>query len=118
MRKFAVYSVVMAALVLIAWPLYAGDPAILDIKPPAGAPVLPGAEPDLHEGKFDGYGVIDMINEQEVVINDASYRLSGGTAYKYLDGRSAAADNFPVGTSVWFVLYPDNIIKSVWKEGG
>ena len=118
MRKLTVYSVLMATLLIAAGALYAADTAILDIKPPAAAPGLPGQEPDLHEGKFDGYGVIDMINEQAVVINDTLYRLSGGIGYKYLDGRATTADHFPVGTRVWFVLYPDNTIKSVWKEGG
>ncbi|MCP3951715.1 MAG: hypothetical protein GY697_05780 [Desulfobacterales bacterium] len=118
MRKPVVYSVLLAALIFVAGPLVAGDTEVLDIKPPTAAAVQRGNEPDLHEGKFDGYGVIDSINDKTVVINDMAYRLSGGIVYKYLDGRSATVGNFPIGTSVWFVLYADNIIKSVWKEGG
>ncbi len=118
MRKPVVYSVLMAALIFVAGPLVAGETEILEIKPLPAASVQRGNEPDLHEGKFDGYGIIDSLNDKEVVINDTAYRLSGGIAYKYLDGRSATVDNFPVGTSVWFVLYTDNTIKSVWKEGG
>lgn len=119
MRKPVVYSVLMAALLIMAWPLYAGDPAVLNIKPPSAVPgQLPGSGPDLHEGKFDGYGGIDRITPQEVVIDDTLYYLTAGAVYKYLDGRSTTADDFPVGTKVWFVLYADNIIKSVWKEGG
>jgi len=108
----------MAVLLVAAGPLYAGDTDILDLKPPMSTPGESLQEPDLKEGEFDGYGVIDMIAGQEIVIDDASYRLSGSVSYKYLDGSSASPDNFPVGTRVWFMLYTDNIIKSVWKEGG
>ena len=118
MRKPVVYSLMMAALLFIAGPLCAGDTAILVIKPPSSAPDLPAKGPDLHYGKFDGTGVIERITSQEVVIDDKLYRLGSRITYKYRDGSSATADNFPVGTRVWFVLYTDNIIKSVWKEGG
>lgn len=118
MQKPVIYSVLLAALIFVAGPLWAGDTDVLDIKPPSAVLNQTGREPDLHEGKFDGVGVIDRITSQDVVINDTLYRFSVGITYKYLDGSSASADNFPVGTSVWFVLYPDNTIKSVWKEGG
>ncbi len=118
MRKPAVYSVLMAALIFVAGPLYAGDTDVLDIKPPSAALEQTGRGPDLHEGKFDGFGVIDRITSRDVVISDSLYRFSVGVTYKYLDGSSTTADNFPVGTRVWFVLYADNIIESVWKEGG
>ncbi len=118
MQKPVIYSLLMAALLFIAGPLCAGDTAILDIKPPSSAPDLPAKGPDLHYGKFDGTGVIDRITSQEVVIDDNLYQLDSKITYKYLDGSSATADNFPVGTRVWFVLYAENTIKSVWKEGG
>jgi len=118
MQKPAVYSLLMAVLLLFAGSLYAQDADILDLKPPMSAPGQTMEEPDLKEGEFDGYGVIDRITAQELVIDDATYRLSGTTTYKYMDGSSASADNFPVGTRVWFMLYTDNIIESVWKEGG
>ena len=119
MRKPVVYSVLVTALLFMAGPLYAGDPAVININPPSAVPSqLPGSGPDLHEGKFDGYGTVDRITPREVVINDTLYRLSSTAAYQYLDGRLATAEDFPVGTRVWFVLYADNIIKSVWKEGG
>ena len=117
MRKPVVYSLLMA-LIFATGPLYAGDAAVLDIKPPASVTSRPAQEPDLKEGKFDGYGTIDRITAGEVVIDDAAYRLSSGVSFRYLDGNPASAVNFPVGTRVWFVLYADNIIKSVWKEGG
>lgn len=119
MQKPTVYSLLMAAvLMILAGPLYAGDPDILDLKPPMSKPGEIQKEADLKEGEFDGYGVIDMITAQEIVIDDATYRLSGSMSYKYLDGSSTSANDFPVGTRVWFMLYTDNIIKSVWKEGG
>jgi len=118
MQKPALYSLLLAALLIFAGPLYAGDTDILDLKPPMSTPGKTMDEPDLKEGEFDGYGVIDQITAQEVVIDDAYYRLSGSTTYKYMNGSSASADNFPVGTRVWFMLYTDNIIESVWKEGG
>ncbi len=117
MRKPAVYSLLMAALLLFAGPLWAGDTAILDIKPPSGRLDQPDRGPDLEHGKFDGAGVVDRITSQEVVIDDYLYRLASGIAYKYRDGRLASAANFPVGTQVWFVLSPRKTIKSLWKEG-
>ena len=118
MQKPALYSLLITVLLFTAGALYAGDTAILDIKPPARGPEKAAEEPDLHEGKFDGYGVIERITPQEIVISDTHYRLSSGAAYKYLDGRLTNVNDFPVGTWVWFVLYADNIIESVWKEGG
>jgi hypothetical protein len=117
MRKLVGYSLLMAALLFIAGPLCAGDTAILDIKPPSSRLDLPDRGPDLHYGQFDGAGVVHRITSQEVVIDDELYRLGSGMTYKYRDGSLATADNFPVGTRVWFVLYAENTIKSLWKEG-
>ena len=118
MKKPVVYSLMMAMLLLIAGPISAGDTAVLDIKPPKLGNGPPAEGPDLKEGKFDGTGMIDRIADQEIVISDTYYRLRATVVYKYLDGRLANADDFPVGTTVWFVLYADNIIESVWREGG
>ena len=119
MRKPVVYIVLITAAIFTAGALYAGDTAIiLDIKPPSPAKGRLLKGPDLKEGKFDGYGTIDRITAGEVVIDDAYFRLTSGVAFRYLDGTSTSAVNFPVGTRVWFMLYADNIIKSVWKEGG
>jgi hypothetical protein len=117
MRKPVVYIVLITTLIFTAGVLWAGDTTILDIKPPSPAAGHTFRGPDLKEGKFDGYGTINRIAIDEVVIDDAHYRLTTGVAFRYLDGRSTSVDNFPVGTRVWFVLYADNIIKSVWKEG-
>ena len=118
MRKLSIYLAILVVLTLAAGPLQAGDSDILDLKPPQGEAGKPQGEPDLHEGKFDGYGVIDMITANEIVIDDATYRLAGAVVFKYLNGSSTSSDQFPVGTKVWFVLLTDNTIKSVWKEGG
>ena len=118
MCKPVVYILLMSAMIFTAGTLHAGDKAILDIKPPSSETGKPVKGADLKEGKFDGYGTIDSITAGEVVIDDAYYRLASSVSFKYLNGNSTSAVNFPVGTKVWFMLYTDNIIKSVWKEGG
>ncbi len=118
MRKLGVYSLLIVALIFTTGLAQAGDTVIHDFRPPSAAMDDSVRRCDLWEGKFDGCGILDRLKDNEIVIDDTLYRLSSSAVFKNLDGRSATAGEFLLGTSVWFVLYPDNTIKSVWKEGG
>lgn len=116
MRKPIIYSVLIGVLILSASTVWAGDTAVLSLQPPSAVTAQP-VECDLREGEFDGCGKLDMLHDEYIVIEDNQFPLASGVVFKHLDGSSATAEQFLVGTKVWFVLYPDNTIKSVWKEG-
>ena len=117
MRKLGVYSLLIVALVFSTGIAQAGDTVIRNFRPPSASMDDSAKKCDLWEGKFDGCGILDRLSDSCLVIDDTYYRRSPGIVFKYLDGRSTTGSKFLVGTRVWFVLYPDNTIKSVWKEG-
>ena len=117
MRKLGIYSLLIVALIFTTGVVQAGDPAVSEFRPPSSVVEDSTKKCDLWEGKFDGCGILDRLKGNIIVIDDQMYQLSPNVVYKYLDGRFTAENKFLVGTRVWFVLYTDNTIKSVWKEG-
>lgn len=116
MYKPLIQAFMIITLVLSTGSLYAGDTAILDIKPPTSNAATASNAPI---GNFDGSGTLQRIEAAKVVIGDSLYRLKTGVAYRNHDGSLSTAAAFPVGIRVWFVLKgDDNTIESLWKEGG
>jgi len=109
MYKLSVQVFMVVALLLAAGNLFAGENVISNITPPSkNEPV----------GNFDGNGILQLKDDDQVVIGDVRYRLGPEVSFRHYNGASSSSTDFPVGIRVWFVLYPDNTIKSLWKEGG
>jgi hypothetical protein len=117
MRKLGIYSPLIVALIFTTGVVQAGDTAVREFRPPSAVMEDSTKKCDLWEGKFDGCGILDRLKGNAIVVDDQFYQLSASVVYKDLDGRFVIREKFLVGTPVWFVLYPDNTIKSVWKEG-
>lgn len=72
--------------------------------------VLPKHYPD----GFNGYGYIDRIARDEIVIDDAFYRLSPDVEYNTPTVRNASKAFFRVGDIVGFLTNPRDEIISLW----
>jgi len=68
---------------------------------------------------FDGYGYLNRIAAEEVVIDDALFRLSPAVTYTTLESVMAAAGNFKEGDLVGYLTDTEQNIISLWliKKG-
>lgn len=71
---------------------------------------LPKHYPD----EFDGRGVIERIETDEIVINDRLYRFSNYPVFNTLTSVNVSIDQFHAGDSVYFIKNDKGEIKSLW----
>lgn len=74
----------------------------------------PSHFPDYYPKKFDGVGRIDRIGEEEIVIDDSSYRLSPYTHYGTFRSPNAFKHAFKIGNLVGFTMDSQRQIGSLW----
>jgi hypothetical protein len=70
--------------------------------------------PDFYPRGFDGYGVIDRITNDEVVIGDSYFKLSYNVKYNTPRKRNTSNYHFNLGRSVAYLLNKDQEIESLW----
>ncbi|CAB1079017.1 hypothetical protein JY97_10475 [Alkalispirochaeta odontotermitis] len=75
--------------------------------------------PDHYPAVFDGYGYINRIAAEEVVIDDSLLRLSPATTYATLNSVLAVNDDFRDGDLVGYLSNSGQEIISLWliKKG-
>ncbi len=112
MYKPFILALIVVTLVLSAGNLPADDTAILPILPP---------ETNKPQVLYNGYGILQAIEDNDVIIDDMLFHRGSGFTFRDWDGSLSSSTEFPAGIRVWYVLYPDdaeNTIESLWKEGG
>jgi hypothetical protein len=72
--------------------------------------VLPKHYPD----GFHGFGHIDAISRDHVVINDIGYRLSPTATYNTPAAANVPTTYFRQGVIAGFLVNPQNEIVSLW----
>ena len=63
---------------------------------------------------FDGAGLIDRMNDKEVVINDMLFKLSASVAFHTMEFRNVSKNWFKAGEYVGYKLNPTGEINSMW----
>lgn len=72
------------------------------------------ALPDFYPRGFDGYGHIDRINLEEVVIDDVFFKLALDIRYVTPRRRHATSNSFEAGRLVGYILNDRHKIESLW----
>jgi hypothetical protein len=70
--------------------------------------------PGFYPRGFDGYGRIDKIFEDRIIINDSSKKLSSSTVYGVPSSPHASKSSFRVGNTVGYLLDQRREIISLW----
>lgn len=73
-----------------------------------------GLFPDFYPRGFDGYGHIDRINLEEVVIDDLFFKLALDVRYSTPRRRYATSNSFEAGRLVGYILNDRHDIQSLW----
>lgn len=73
-----------------------------------------GVLPDFYPKGFDGYGRIDRINQQEVVIDDIFFKLATDVSFSTPRRKKATSYAFEAGRLVGYILNDRREIKSLW----
>ena len=70
--------------------------------------------PKFYPRGFDGYGRIDMMFEDRIVISDSSKKLSSSVVYGTPSSSHASKSAFRVGNTVAYLLDQNREIVSLW----
>ena len=70
--------------------------------------------PDFYPRGFDGYGVIDRITDNEVVIGDTFFKLSFDVQYNTQRNKNTSDYSFKAGRRVAYLLNKEREIESLW----
>ncbi len=70
--------------------------------------------PDFYPRGFDGYGRIDMIFADRIVISDSSKKLSRSVVYAVPSSPYASKSSFRVGDMVGYLIDRERAIVSLW----
>ena len=70
--------------------------------------------PDFYPRGFDGYGRIDKIFADRIIINDSSKKLSSRAVYGVPSSPHASKSSFQVGNTVGYLLDHQKEIVSLW----
>jgi hypothetical protein len=70
--------------------------------------------PKFYPRGFDGYGKIDTIEEDGVIISDTAWKFSPGIQFATPGDRNAGIDDFSPGDTVAYLLNQDREITSLW----
>ena len=108
-RKFAA-ALCLSVVVLMASGVVFGNPSHADGKIFREEWKLPAFYPR----GFDGYGRIDMIFEDRLVISDSSKKLSSSVVYAVPSSPYASKSSFRVGNMVGYLLDHRREIVSLW----
>jgi len=70
--------------------------------------------PEFYPRGFDGYGIIDRINNNEVVISDSFIKLSPKVKLNTPRSKNTSDYHFTRGKSVAYLLNENREIESLW----
>jgi hypothetical protein len=73
--------------------------------------VLPAHYPD----GFHGWGRIDRLGADEIVIDDNLYPLSPSVTYNTASGSNVRASGFRIGDTVGYLEDANGLIISLWR---
>jgi hypothetical protein len=109
-RKFAATALCVGVAVLMA------SGAIFGNLSHAGGKIFleEWKLPDFYPRGFDGYGRIDKIYEDRIIINDSSKKLSSSVAYAVPSSPNASKSSFREGNTVGYLLDQRREIISLW----
>jgi hypothetical protein len=109
-RKLAAAALCVAVAVLMASGVIFGNVSHADGKIFLEEWKLPKFYPR----GFDGYGRIDMMFEDRIVISDSSKKLSSSVVYATPSSSNASKSSFRVGNMVGYLLDQQREIVSLW----
>ena len=109
-RKFAAAALCVGVVVLMA------SGAIFGNVSHAGGKIFleEWKLPNFYPRGFDGYGRIDMMFEDRIVISDSSKKLSSSIVYGTPSSSNASKSAFRVGNTVAYLLDQNREIVSLW----
>ena len=109
-RKFAATALCVGVMVLMA------SGAIFGNLSYAGGKIFleEWKLPDFYPRGFDGYGRIDKIFADRIIINDSSKKLSSSAVYGVPSSPHASKSSFQVGNTVGYLLDQRREIISLW----
>ena len=70
--------------------------------------------PKFYPRGFDGYGKIEKIERDRVVIADTTWKFAPGIRFATPNDRNAGIDAFSEGDTVAYLLNQDREITSLW----
>ena len=70
--------------------------------------------PEFYPRGFDGYGKIDTIGQDGVVIADTVWKFSRQVRFATPRDRNAGISSFSVGDTVGYILNEDKEVISLW----
>jgi hypothetical protein len=109
-RKFAATALCLGLAALMVSGVLCGSPSYAGGKIFREEWKLPGFYPR----GFDGYGRIDMIFADRIVISDMSRKLSSSVVYGVPSSPHASKSSFQVGQMVGYLLDQRREIVSLW----
>jgi hypothetical protein len=109
-RKFAATALCLGVVVLMA------SGAIFENVSYAGGEIFleEWKVPNFYPRGFDGYGRIDKIFEDRIIINDFSRKLSSSAVYAIPSSPQASKSAFRAGNTVAYLLDHKREIISLW----
>jgi len=70
--------------------------------------------PEFYPRGFDGYGKIERIDQESVVIDDTGWKFSGQIRFATPRDRNAGISAFSAGDTVGYILNEDKEVVSLW----
>jgi hypothetical protein len=109
-REFAAAALCVAVVVLMASGVIFGN-----VSHAGGKIFLEEWKlPKFYPRGFDGYGRLDMIFEDRLVISDTSRKLSSSVVYGTPSSSHASKSSFREGNTVAYLLDQNREIVSLW----
>ena len=109
-RKFAAAALCVAVVALLASGAIFGD-----VSHAGGKIFLEEWKlPKFYPRGFDGYGRLDLIFEDRLVISDTSRKLSSNVVYGTPSSSHASKSSFREGNTVAYLLDQNREIVSLW----
>ena len=70
--------------------------------------------PEFYPSGFDGYGKIDAIDQDGVVIADTVWKFSGQVRFATPQDRNAGISSFSEGDTAGYILNEEREVTSLW----
>ena len=70
--------------------------------------------PEFYPSGFDGYGKIERIDQEGVVIDDTAWKFSRQIRFATPRDRNAGVSSFSVGDTVAYLLNEEREVTSLW----
>ena len=72
-------------------------------------------QPEGYPAGFHGWGRLDRVDQESVVIDDTQYPLAADAVYQTPEMRDLPLSDITVGDTIGFMFNESNKIESLWR---